>query len=142
MHLPFSLFLALHYMRPKRTFQSVITLISVLGVLLGVAVLVIVLSVMSGFDDMWRDKILSFNAHVTVTGLEIIEEPDELIEQILKVPGVTGAAPMCRAWSFCRRATGCSPRRCAGWTRATSAASARCPITWCGGSLMWRTTGC
>ena len=103
MHLPFSLFLALHYMRPKRTFQSVITLISVLGVLLGVAVLVIVLSVMSGFDDMWRDKILSFNAHVTVTGLEIIEEPDELIEQILKVPGVTGAAPYVQGLVFLQK---------------------------------------
>jgi lipoprotein-releasing system permease protein len=42
MHVPFSLFLALKYMRPKRTFQSVITIISILGVLLGVAVLVIV----------------------------------------------------------------------------------------------------
>ena len=52
--------MALKYMKPKRTWLSVISIISVIGVMLGVAVLVIVLSVMSGFDDMWRDKILSF----------------------------------------------------------------------------------
>ena len=48
--LPFELFLALRYLRPKRTFVSVITLISVVGVMLGVAVMIIVISVMSGFD--------------------------------------------------------------------------------------------
>ena len=51
----------------KRTFVSVITLISVLGVALGVAVLIIVISVMSGFDHDLREKILGFNAHLTVT---------------------------------------------------------------------------
>ena len=65
--LPFELFLALRYLRPKRTFVSVITLISVLGVALGVAVLIIVISVMSGFDHDLRQKILGFNAHITVT---------------------------------------------------------------------------
>ncbi len=65
--LPFELFLALRYLRPKRTFVSVITLISVLGVALGVAVLIIVISVMSGFDHDLRDKILGFNAHITVS---------------------------------------------------------------------------
>ena len=65
--LPFELLLALRYLRPKRTFVSVITLISVLGVTLGVAVLMIVISVMSGFDKQLRDKILGFNPHVTIT---------------------------------------------------------------------------
>jgi lipoprotein-releasing system permease protein len=65
--LPFELFLALRYLRPKRTFVSVITLISILGVALGVAVLIIVISVMSGFDHDLRDKILGFSSHLTVT---------------------------------------------------------------------------
>jgi len=65
--LPFEFFLALRYLRPKRTFVSVITLISILGVALGVAVLIIVISVMSGFDHQLRDKILGFSAHLTVT---------------------------------------------------------------------------
>jgi lipoprotein-releasing system permease protein len=64
--LPFELVLALRYLRPKRTFVSVITLISVLGVTLGVAVLIIVLSVMTGFDQQLRDKILGFNPHIKV----------------------------------------------------------------------------
>jgi len=45
--LPFSLFLALRYLKPKRTFLSVITLISVMGVMLGVTVLILVISVMT-----------------------------------------------------------------------------------------------
>jgi len=64
--LPFEFFLALRYLRPKRTFVSIITLISIVGVALGVAVLIIVISVMSGFDHDLRDKILGFSAHLTV----------------------------------------------------------------------------
>src|SRR5437660_5636250 len=64
--LPFELLLALRYLRPKRTFVSVITLISVLGVTLGVAVLIIVISVMTGFDMQLRDKLLGFNAHLRI----------------------------------------------------------------------------
>src|SRR6476660_1122485 len=64
--LPFELLLAFRYLRPKLTFVSVITLISVIGVMLGVAVLIIVISVMSGFDRQLRDKILGFNAHLKV----------------------------------------------------------------------------
>jgi lipoprotein-releasing system permease protein len=64
--LPFELLLALRYLRPKRTFVSIITLISVVGVALGVAVLIIVISVMSGFDHDLREKILGFNAHLKI----------------------------------------------------------------------------
>lgn len=103
MHLPFSLFLALRYMRPKRTFQSIITLISVTGVLLGVAVLVIVLSVMSGFDNMWREKILSFNAHLTVSSFEPLEDVEGLLAQIEAIPGVVGAAPVVQGLVFLQK---------------------------------------
>src|SRR6266581_1374382 len=64
--LPFELLLALRYLRPKRTFVSIITLISIVGVALGVAVLIIVISVMSGFDHDLREKILGFNAHLKI----------------------------------------------------------------------------
>ncbi|MFH0909241.1 MAG: ABC transporter permease [bacterium] len=103
MRLPFSLFLALKYLRPKRTFVSIITIISVLGVLLGVAVLVIVLSVMSGFDDMWREKILSFNAHLTVSTGAVIEAPQDVMEEIRSVKSVTGAAPFVQGLVFIQR---------------------------------------
>ncbi|MFH0954167.1 MAG: ABC transporter permease [Verrucomicrobiota bacterium] len=100
MALPFSLFLALKYLKPKRTFLSVVTVISVLGVLLGVAVLIIVLSVMSGFDEMWRDKILAFNAHITVTGYGIIDDEKDLVEKIAKIDRVTGVAPYVQGLVF------------------------------------------
>ncbi len=64
--LPFELFLALRYLRPKRTFVSVITLISVIGVMLGVAVLIVVISVMTGFDRQLRDKILGLKPHLRI----------------------------------------------------------------------------
>lgn len=64
--LPFELLLALRYLRPKRSFVSIITLISILGVMLGVAVLIIVISVMSGFDAELREKVFGFTAHLKV----------------------------------------------------------------------------
>jgi len=64
--LPFELLLALRYLRPKRTFVSIITVISILGVMLGVAVLIIVISVMSGFDHDLREKFFGFSAHLKV----------------------------------------------------------------------------
>ncbi|MEI6563131.1 MAG: ABC transporter permease [bacterium] len=91
--MPFSLFLALKYLKPKRTYFSVVTVISVLGVLLGVAVLVIVLSVMTGFDDMWREKILGFNAHLTVTASGGIAEEDDIMKRLARFDGVAGVAP-------------------------------------------------
>ncbi len=60
------IFLALRYLRPKRTFISVITLLSVLGPVLGVAVLIIVTSVMSGFDHDIRQAILGMQGHLQV----------------------------------------------------------------------------
>ncbi len=100
MNLPFSLFLALKYLKPKRTFISVITVISVLGVMLGVAVLIIVISVMSGFNEMWREKILSFNAHITVFRHDGIEDSEALLGRIEAVDGVTGAAPYIQGLVF------------------------------------------
>ena len=92
--IPFSLFLALKYLRPKRSFISVVTLISIVGVLLGVAILVIVLSVMTGFDNMWREKILSFKPHLTVTStLGAIEDEEDVCRRLERIPGITGAAP-------------------------------------------------
>jgi lipoprotein-releasing system permease protein len=92
--------MALKYLKPRRTFLSIATLISVIGVMLGVGVLVIVISVMNGFDDMWRDKILSFNAHLTVSGFGVIEEPDTLLEDIAAFEEVTGASPYLQSLVF------------------------------------------
>ncbi len=66
MPLPFELALALRYLRPKRTFVSIITLICIAGVMLGVAVLIIVISVMTGFDRQLRDQLIGFSAHLRI----------------------------------------------------------------------------
>jgi len=100
MTLPFSLFLALKYLRPKRTFLSVVTIISIMGVLLGVAVLIIVLSVMSGFDEMWRDKILGFNAHLTITTWDVMDDYERILEETKATEGVVGAAPFVQGLVF------------------------------------------
>ena len=63
----FSLFLALRYLKPKRTFVSVITAISVIGVTLGVGVLLIVIAVMAGFEQKFKEQLLKFEPHIIVT---------------------------------------------------------------------------
>ena len=92
----FSLFLALKYLKPKRSVTSVITCVSVIGVLLGVAVVVIVRAVMTGFGDLWQEKILDFKPHVTLRsqGLgPVIRGEETLAKQISEIPGVTAVSP-------------------------------------------------
>ena len=91
--LPFSFFLAVRYLKPERTFISIITLISVLGVTLGVTVLILVVSVMSGFDWELRQKIVSFDAHILVTTDGVLYNWQDLATKIEKTPGVVATAP-------------------------------------------------
>src|SRR5437867_2965294 len=90
--LPFELFLGLRYLKPKRTFVSVITLISIAGVMIGVWVLIVVIAVMSGFDKELREKLMGMHAHVTVTG-GLIENSGDLIKSTLEIPRVKAATP-------------------------------------------------
>ena len=93
--LPFELQLALRYLRPKRTFVSVITLISIIGVMLGVAVLIVVISVMTGFDKELRDKILGFNPHLRVASVagESVKNYRAIANTIRANPNVQSVAP-------------------------------------------------
>src|SRR5437660_611458 len=92
--LPFELLLALRYLRPKRTFVSVITLISVLGVTLGVAVLIIVISVMTGFDQQLREKILGFNPHLRIIeGNGTMADYAKVMRQVGSNANVKAVAP-------------------------------------------------
>jgi len=91
--LPFSFFLALRYLKPKRTFLSIITLISVLGVMLGVTVLILVISVMTGFDRELRQKVIDFDAHILVTTDDVLHNWRELTAKIRQTPGVVATAP-------------------------------------------------
>jgi len=93
LNLPFSLFLALRYLKPKRTFLSIITLISVIGVMLGVTVLILVIAVMTGFDRELRQKVIDFDAHILVTSEDVMRDWRPLKEKIDKTPGVIATAP-------------------------------------------------
>ena len=66
MKLPADIFLALRYLKPKRTLISIISLLSVLGPILGVTILIVVISVMSGFDKKIRQRLLETQSHIQV----------------------------------------------------------------------------
>ena len=96
---PYELELALRYLRfhRGRTFLSVITLISIAGVTVGTAALVIALSLMSGFVQDVRERIHSGSAHLTVMSREsgsLFEGEDELRRRVEAVPGVLAAGPV------------------------------------------------
>jgi lipoprotein-releasing system permease protein len=91
--LPFSLFLALRYLKPKRTFISIITLVSILGVTLGVTVLILVISVMTGFDRELRQKVIDFDAHMLVTTEGVMNDWRDLTVKIRNTPGIVATAP-------------------------------------------------
>lgn len=91
--LPFSLFLALRYLKPKRTFLSIITLISIIGVMLGVTVLILVIAVMTGFDRELRQKVIDFDAHILVTSDDVLRDWRALKTKIDNTPGVVATAP-------------------------------------------------
>lgn len=92
---PFSLFLALRYLKPKRTFVSVITLVSILGVTLGIMVLILVISVMTGFDHQLRDKVIGFEPSIVVspTADSPMYDWRPIIKKVRATPGVVAAAP-------------------------------------------------
>ncbi len=89
----FSLFLALRYLRPKRTFLSIITLISILGVTLGVMVLILVISVMTGFERELTRKVIGFDAHLVVSNSGVMEDWAEVMRQVSANKEVTAVAP-------------------------------------------------
>jgi lipoprotein-releasing system permease protein len=91
--LPFSFFLALRYLKPKRTFLSIITLISIIGVTLGVTVLILVIAVMTGFDRELRQKIIDFDAHILVKSEDVMRDWRALQKKIDNTPHVVATAP-------------------------------------------------
>jgi lipoprotein-releasing system permease protein len=95
--LPFELLIGLRYLRSKggRGFLSLLTLIAMAGMAIGVMALIVVLAVMSGFEDELRSKILGTTSHILVmdVGGRGIENPARALEVIRKHPEVRSAAP-------------------------------------------------
>lgn len=93
---PVELFVGLRYLRAKRRtrFVSFITLISLLGISLGVAALIVILSVMNGFEGELRSRLLSMSAHGSVAAVDgRTEDWESIVAQVAAEPGVAAAAP-------------------------------------------------
>ncbi len=88
-------FIARRYLFAKRrqTFISLITGICVAGVAAGVWLIIIVLSVMNGFERIWRDEIIGNRAHLTVHAMAPIADYRQLLTRLESVPDVVGASP-------------------------------------------------
>ena len=91
----FELFVALRYLfaRRKQAFISLISLISTIGVAVGVMALVIALALMTGLQGELRDRILSSQAHIYVWKTGGISDYGPEVEKLRKIPDVVGAAP-------------------------------------------------
>jgi lipoprotein-releasing system permease protein len=101
----------------RRGFVSFVAVMSVCGLMLGVATLIVVLSVMNGFERELRNRILSVTSHATLMGLDgTLADWQSLQRRVQQQPGVQAVAPRCAA---------CFPRRRAAppawrsiWSRA------------------------
>ena len=94
--MPYELFISLRYLRARRkqVFLSIITFISIAGIFLGVAALIIVIAVMNGFENDLRTKILGINSHVIVmdhTGG--MRDSPRVMQEVSQVPGVVASTP-------------------------------------------------
>ncbi|MEK7827040.1 MAG: ABC transporter permease, partial [Thermodesulfobacteriota bacterium] len=92
----YELFISLRYLRARRkqVFVSIITFISIAGIFLGVAALIIVLAVMNGFETDLRNKILGINSHIILMehGGAMRNYP-RVMREVAQVPGVVAATP-------------------------------------------------
>ena len=92
----FELFVALRYLlaRRKQAFISLISLISTLGVAVGVMALLIALALMTGLQGELRDRIIGSAAHVYVFKVNGVHDPEAEMKKLLAIPRVQGAAPV------------------------------------------------
>jgi len=90
-------FIGLRYLKAKRkqTFISIITIISIVGVMVGVMALIVVLAVMSGFEKTLKEKILGTQAHLVLlkASQEGMDHYEEVAKKVQEVKGVVSVAP-------------------------------------------------
>ena len=97
MLMPLELGLGLRYLRARRRTRiaSFITLASLLGIAVGVAALIVILSVMNGFENELRGRLLGMTAHATVTGADgPLADWRRVLERAADDEAVAGAAPL------------------------------------------------
>jgi lipoprotein-releasing system permease protein len=94
MNMPFSMFLAFKYLKPKRSMVSIITVLTMLGIMLGVAVLIVVLSVMTGFDDMHKEHMIKLDSHLQIAARgQAAFALEPVMELLDTIPEIQAAAP-------------------------------------------------
>src|SRR3954464_15091227 len=110
MRIPYELVLGWRYTRAGRAtrrngFISFISGVSMLGIALGVAALIIVLSVMNGFQKEVRDRMLGVVSHIEIygTGGGVLPDVNKTIEEARRNPQVVGAAPFIAAQALLAR---------------------------------------
>jgi lipoprotein-releasing system permease protein len=92
----YEFFIGLRYLRARRqeTFISLITVISVLGVMIGVMTLNVVMAVMSGFEETLRDRLLGINAHISVVKSgDPMRDYERVIEKLRQEKDIIAASP-------------------------------------------------
>src|SRR5436190_936875 len=92
----YELFIGLRYLRGRRreTFISLITVISILGVMIGVMTLIVVMSVMTGFEETLRDRLLGINSHISVLSAgETLNNYEAITLSVAAEPGIVAASP-------------------------------------------------
>jgi len=88
------LFIALRYLRPRFNLVTVISVISIGGIAVGTAALIVVLSVFNGFNGVVRGLLVGFDPHIRVTSVDgRVGRPDHLADRLKELPGVASAAP-------------------------------------------------
>src|ERR1700693_1783170 len=92
----YEFFIGLRYLRARRqeTFISLITVISILGVMIGVMTLNVVMGVMSGFEETLRDRLLGINAHIAmVKSGDRLFDYGKIVDRVAQENGVIAASP-------------------------------------------------
>ena len=93
---PLSLFVGLRYTRSKRRngYVSLFSAVSIITLCLGVMLLIVILSVMNGFEKEVRERILNMISHITISGYDgKIQDWKKVVREVKKYPDVVGTAP-------------------------------------------------
>lgn len=109
---PLEVAIGLRYLRARRRtrFVSFITLASSVGIAVGVAALIVILSVMNGFENELRSRLLSMTAHASVTGTDgTLERWPSVLERVAAAAGVQAAAPYVEFEAMARSRAGLQP---------------------------------
>ena len=108
--MPYEFFISRRYLRAKRkqVFVSIITFISIFGIFLGVAALIIVLAVMNGFEEDLRTKILGIKSHIELTTdmTGPMKDYQKVRERIAGIEGVVASTPFIYSQAIIRNSNG------------------------------------